>query len=277
MLKRSERLKKFFMISVIFLVCATSVLYCCNKSFIEPDFKIVSLSPAMTEILFALNAEDNIVGVTTFCNYPEQAKRIYKIGDFSNPSIERIVGLKPNLVIVNLPEQIRIKKQLEALQINVFVSSPKSLNDIYREIAEIGKMLKKKATAESLIRSMQMNIRLFESNEKKRVYIELSPRPIVTIGAHSFLNEMLEMIGGKNIFSDIAQDYPVVSQEEIIKRNPEIIILLHPEDIKDRLGWDKIAAIRNGKVYTDINQDHIMRPGPRLVKGFKALRSIIFE
>lgn len=277
MCKTPQRLRKICISLVILVTCIFLVICCCDKPSVKSGFKIVSLSPAMTEILFALGAGNSIVGVTTFCNHPEDAKKIYKIGDFSNPSIERIVGLKPDLVIVNLPEQMRIKKDLQKLQINVFVSSPKTLNDIYKEITEIGKITEKEHTADSLINYMQMNIKPAEHEEKKSVYIELSPRPIVTIGVNSFLNGLLEMAGGKNIFSDLKKDYPIVSQEEIIKRNPEIIILLHPKDIKKRVGWKKIAAIKNGKVYTNLNQDHLMRPGPRLVEGFKELRRIILE
>lgn len=275
--------KKLRWLRKIHISCAIFVIYTifsncyCDKPSVKPGFKIVSISPAMTEILFAVGAGNDIVGVTTFCNYPEEAKGIYKIGDFSNPSIERIVGLKPDLVIVNLPEQMRIKKQLEKLGITIFVSSPKSLNDIYKEIADIGRIVKKERVADSLIHYMKMNIEPSEHKRKKSVYIELSPRPLVTIGAHSFLNEMLEMAGGKNIFSDLNKDYPVVSQEEIIKRNPEIIILLHPGNITDRLAWKKIAAIKKDKVYTNLNQDHILRPGPRLVEGFKKLQRIIRE
>lgn len=275
--------KKLRWLRKIHISCAIFVIYTifsncyCDKPSVKPGFKIVSISPAMTEILFAVGAGNDIVGVTTFCNYPEAAKKIYKIGDFSNPSIERIVGLKPDIVIVNLPEQMRIKKQLEKLGVTIFVSSPKSLNDIYKEIADIGKIVKKERVADSLIHYMKMNIGPSEHKRKKSVYIELSPRPLVTIGAHSFLNEMLEMAGGKNIFSDLNKDYPVISQEEVIKRNPEIIILLHPGNITDRLAWKKIAAIKKDKVYTNLNQDHILRPGPRLVEGFKELQRIIRE
>lgn len=253
----------------------TSILCHCGTSSTESGLRIVSLSPAMTEILFALNARDNVVGVTTFCDYPAQARDIYKVGDFSHPSMERIVGLKPDLVIVNLPEQMRIKRQLDKLQIKVFVSSPLSLNDIYTEIFEIGKIVNRESAAESLISTMKMTMRPSGGDKKKRVYIELSQRPIVTIGAQTFLNELLEMAGGVNIFSDLKKDYPVVSQEEIIKRNPEIIIVLHPDNIKERLGWEAIEAVKNKKISRDINQDYLMRPGPRLVEGFKALKKII--
>ncbi len=260
---------------MILCVAWTSLLCHCGTSSTESGLRIVSLSPAMTEILFALNARESLVGVTTFCDYPEQTKEIYKVGDFSNPSMERIVGLKPDLVIVNLPEQMRIKRQLDKLQIKVFVSSPLSLDDIYSEIVEIGKIANKESAAESLISVMKMTLRPSGGDKKKRVYIELSPRPIVTIGAQTFLNELLEMAGGVNIFSDLNKDYPVVSQEEIIKRNPEIIILLYSDDIKKRLGWEAIEAVKNKKICTDINQDYLMRPGPRLVEGFEVLRVII--
>ena len=276
MKKSVERLQIVCRNLLIFFVSSISILYHCNNPSTESNFRVVSLSPAMTEILFALNAQENLVGVTTFCDYPERAKEIYKVGDFSNPSMERIVGLKPDLVIVNLPEQMRIKKQLDKLQIKVFVSSPLSLDDMYREIAAIGKIMEKKSAAESVISTMKMTIRPSgDIDKKKRVYIELSSRPIITIGAQTFLNELLDMAGGVNIFSDLNKDYPVVSQEEIIKRNPEIIILLHPEDINERLGWKELEAVKNKKIYRDINQDHLMRPGPRLIEGFKVLREII--
>ncbi len=272
-----ERLQNKYINFLVLVVSIASILCSCDRPPAVSGFKIVSLSPAMTEILFALNAQNLIVGVTTFCDYPEQAKNIYKVGDFSHPSLERIVGLKPDLVIVNLPEQMRIKKQLEELQIKVFVSSPKSLDDIYREIAEIGTIVKKESVAESLISAMKKHLRPSEGGKPKRVYIELSPRPIVTIGGQTFLNEMLEMVGGTNIFSDMKKDYPVVSQEEIIKRNPEIIILLHPHGIEDRVGWMNIEAIEHRKIYRDFDRDCLMRPGPRLIEGFEALRTTIGE
>lgn len=231
----------------------------------------------MTENIFALGAAQDLVGVTTFCDYPEEAKNIYKIGDFSNPSLERIVSLKPDLVIVNLPEQTRIKKELEKLDINIFISSPRTLDDIYSEIIEIGRIVKKQQAADSLVNYMKMHISIVDRSNKKRVYIELSPRPLVTIGAPSFLNELLEIAGAENIFADLGKDYPVVPQEEVIKRNPDVIIVLHPENIRDRLGWRTITAITNNKVYTTLNQDHLMRPGPRLIIGFEQLKRIMDE
>jgi iron complex transport system substrate-binding protein len=261
----------------IALLSAIFLLTYCNNVQKTKGLRIVSLSPAMTEILFALGAKNNIVGVTTFCDYPEEAKTIYKVGDFSHPSVERIVGLKPNLVVVNLPEQMKIKQNLEKLKINIFISSPKSLEDICNEIIEIGKILNKENLADSLVSYMKSNIKNIKVKRKKRMYIELSPRPIVTVGSKTFLNELIAMAGAENIFSDLDKEYPVVSQEEVIKRNPEIIIILHPEEIEDRIGWSKIEAIKKRRVIKELNQDYLLRYGPRLVEGFKALRKVIDE
>jgi len=246
----------------------------CKNPSNEPDFKIVSLSPAMTEIIFALGAEKNLVGVTTYCDYPDSAKKIYKVGDFSNPSLERILNLKPNLVVVNLPEQNRIKNQLEKFGIKTFTTSPERLEDIYKEILNLGSILNREKQADSLVNYMKVNINP-RPWSKKKVYVEICTRPLITIGAESYLNELIEMAGGENVFSDLNKDYPVINQEQVIIRNPEIIIVLHPEEITNRIGWQNISAIKNKRVYKDMNQDWLMRPGPRLVLGFKEIERIL--
>lgn len=262
---------KFFRRDLLVLLFILSLA--CHESITQPDFRIVSLSPAMTEVLFALNAQSYLVGVTTYCDYPPEAKKINKVGDFSNPSLERIISQKPNLVILNLPEQRRIKEALEKLGIKTFVSSPQSMNDIYTEIIHLGRIIKREREADSIVEFMKANIKPINRN-KKRVYIELSPNPLITIGANSFLNELIAMAGGENIFADLRRDYPVISQEQVIKRNPEIIIILHPGEINERIGWDGVSAIKNKRVYTELNQDWLLRPGPRLVLGFNELKKI---
>jgi iron complex transport system substrate-binding protein len=239
--------------------------------------RIVSLSPAMTEILYALGAEASLVGVTTLCDYPAHARNKPKVGDFSNPSLERIVGKQPTLVIVHLPEQRRIKDQLEKLDIEVFASRTQKLADIYAEIEKIGVMLDRTQQAESLVLVMRNRLKPVSPAARKRVYVELSPRPLITIGAKSFLNELIELAGAQNIFTDIDKDYPIVQQEEVIRRNPEIILVLHPEIVQNRPGWEKIDALKYDRVYADIDQDLLMRPGPRLVDGYDAIKEIVGE
>jgi iron complex transport system substrate-binding protein len=255
---------------------ALFVLISCTKPAVQSGYRIVSLSPAMTEVVFALGAGDQLAGVTTYCDYPAQALTKYKVGDFSNPSLERIVALQPSLVIVNLPEQNRIKRSLEDMSIPVFVSSPSSLEDIYREIESLGVLVGRKAQADSICAAMNAVIQAKNPGvSRKKVYIELSPRPLVTVGKRSFLNKMIALAGGTNIFSDLDKDYPVVSQEEIVRRDPDIVIVLHPEKIDNRLGWSKITAVANGTIFTGLDPDILLRPGPRLVLGFVELRKII--
>ncbi len=257
----------------IFLLIA-QLLLSCKDSISEGEFRIVSLSPAMTEVIFSLNAQDCLVGVTTYCDYPEEAKRIAKVGDFSHPSLERIISKRPSLVILNLPEQRRIKEELEKLKVKTFVSSPQSMDDIYNEIISLGRIIKREKEADSIVEFMKSNLKPTNRN-RKRVYVELSPNPLITIGANSFLNELIEMAGGENIFADLEKDYPVVTQEEVIKRNPEIVIILHPGEITQRIGWEGVSAMKNKRIYKELNQDWLLRPGPRLVLGFNELKRII--
>ena len=261
-------------ISFILLSFILAANFCARESKSD-GYRIVSLSPAMTEILFSLGAEHKIVGVTTFCNYPEQAKNIPKVGDFSHPSLERIVALKPDLVIVNLPEQMRIKRELDKLNLETFVSTHNSLSDIYLEILTLGAMLGQKDEADSVVRYMKTNLERIAPEHRRKVYVEISPKPIITIGAQTFLNDLIDRAGGTNIFADLEKDYPVVGQETVIMRNPDVIVVLHPEDITGRTGWHKVNAIKNDKVYKNIDPDLLMRPGPRLVKGFRKLVQII--
>jgi iron complex transport system substrate-binding protein len=229
----------------------------------------------MTEILFRLGAGNKIVGITTFCDFPQETKNITKVGDFSNPSIERIVALKPDLVIVNLPEQGRIKRALDKLNIKTFVSSPASLSEIYDELSALGCEIQMQDAADSLISYMKRNLIPVTPAERKKVYIEISPRPLVTVGSATFLNDLIHDAGGINIFADLDKDYPIVTQESVIARNPDIIIVLHPEGTTGRTGWHNINAIRNGQVYEGLDPDHLMRPGPRLILGFRKLSEII--
>jgi len=277
MSKEPQSSSKIWMKFLPLMLSVLTMVLTCGKDILSPEFRIVSLSPAMTEILFAIGAEKNLVGVTTFCDYPAEAKELYKVGDFSNPSMERIIGLKPDLVVVNIPEQKRIKNQLDQLRIKTFVSSPRTIEDIYREITAIAALVKKEKKADSLIAYMKKNLKPIKIKERKRVYVELSSRPLVTIGASTFLNELIEMAGGYNIFQDLTRDYPVVTQEQVIKRNPEIIIVLHPDGIGERLGWAEIPAVKNQRIYSGLEQDCLMRPGPRLVQGLKELKRIILE
>lgn len=246
----------------------------CQKPAARAGRRIISLSPGMTEVLFAIGGQDRLVGVTSYCDYPPATRALPRVGDFSHPSLERIIRLQPDLVIVNLPEQQRIKQDLEKMNIPVFVSAPESLNGIYQEIVELGRRIGRLAAAESLVAQMRKQIQPVPGL-RRTVYLELSPRPLITVGRNSFVSEIVACAGGQNIFADLDRSYPVIPQEEVIRRNPAVIIVLHPQSIIDRIGWSTIDAVRNHRIYSHLNPDLLLRPGPRLVQGFEALKQIL--
>ena len=255
---------------VIFLL-----LFCSSPQKGGKIERVVSLAPNITEIIYALGKENLLVGTTIWDDYPEVVKKKPKVGDFSNPSFERILKLKPDLVFATLPEQRIIIDRLKGLGVKVFVSQPKKLEDIFREIGEIALVLGAKERGDSLVKSLKEKISLVSKtppSHRYRVYAELSVNPLISVGGNSFLGEVISIAGGENIFKDITQEYPMVSSEEVIKRDPEVIVILHPTgEIRERLGWENISAVRNERVYSDIDEDILLRPGPRIVKGIEEL------
>jgi len=238
--------------------------------------RVVSLVPSITEIIFALGREDYLKGNTIYCDYPAAAKRIYKVGDFSNPSLEKIVGLKPEIVFATMPEQKITIERLEELDIKVFISQPKTITDLLREIRAIGKVLGVKSRGDSLANTLENELNQIKPKlTGALIYLEISSTPLMTVGNGSFITDLINRAGGKNIFDDLIQEYPVIDQEQVIKRNPKIIFILHPltkrQEVKKRIGWEKIKAVQNDRIYDDINPDLLFRPGPRIIEGIRTL------
>lgn len=241
---------------------------------------MISLVPSVTEIVYALGAQDKLVGIVTPCDYPPGIDKPI-VGNFSSVSLERIIALKPDIVFVTGIEQRRLWKELRRAGLNIAVIAPDNLDSVYESIKEIGTVLEKKRAADSLISYMKEQIGKLQKGlpkKTRRVYIEISQNPLVSCGKNSFINEMISLAGGKNIMDDISQPYPIVNAEEIIRRNPEVIIIAHEGGIdpRKRLGWRKIVAVKNNQIYKDIDPNILMRPGPRIVDGIKALKECIY-
>lgn len=248
----------------------------CTQNFQKIPKRIVCLVPSVTEIIFALGREDYLEGNTIYCDYPAAAKSIDKVGDFSNPSLEKIVGLKPEIVFATMPEQKIIIERLKELGIKVFISQPKTIDGLLKEIKVISKVLGVEPKGDSLVSAMEKDMNQIKSRlTKVPVYLEISSTPLMTVGSGSFINEAVTRAGGKNIFDDFIQEYPVIDQEKVIKRNPEIIFILHPmtkkQEVKERIGWGNIKAVQDNHIYDDINPDLIFRSGPRIIQGIQAL------
>ena len=244
--------------------------------------RVVSLVPSVTETIFALCAEDHLLAVTTYCTYPEEARSLPKVGNLTSPSYERIVEIEPDIVYVTLPLQRKIYDDLTRLGIFCVDVSPESFDEILLSIGEIAVHLGKSGAGDTLVSELR------EASEREMgaridppvsVYMELSDRPLYTAGGRSFIDEILEAAGARNVFREIDQGYFVTSTEDVLNRAPEIIVVLHEAEdgVENRLGWSEIPAVRNGRIVKGLDFDLLSRPGPRFVRALQTLREAMNE
>lgn len=247
--------------------------------------RIVSLAPSATEILFALGAGDRIVAVDDFSDYPAEAKALKHIGGFRT-SPETVVSYTPDLILAlssgNLPAQ------LDALAQPLFIFDPNDLEGVYRNILSVGKMVDRDTQAQALVADMRGRIdavgqKAATAKTKPRVLHEVdstNPAQLFVAGPNNFIDSMIRIAGGVNVAADAAVKYPKLSPEQVVARDPEVIVLADakfgatPEQVRSRPGWSAIAAVKANAVYP-IDDDLVSRPGPRLVQGFEAYIRLI--
>ncbi len=247
--------------------------------------RIISLAPSNTEILFSLGLNKEIIGVTDFCNYPEEAKKKERIGGFTTPNLEKIYSLKPDFVFGIRGNPIDIFTNLKKLKIKALGFDPKTLDELFDLIIKIGKVVDKREEAKRLVNSLMLKrdkIREEAKRFKKRkVYIEIWNNPYITVGKNTYLNEMIKEVGGINIAENAPGDWPIISQEYIINENPEVIIIAYMgqsiDEVIKRPGWENIDAVKNRRVYIFENEDLIFRLGPRIVDGMEELFKLIHK
>jgi iron complex transport system substrate-binding protein len=273
--------------------------------------RIVSLSPSNTEILFAVGAGDKVVGITDYCNYPTELEtrirtdEITKVGGYWNPSIETIVSLNPDLVLVSTAQctiktnncktncnrrcelTTKVAKKLKSLGLNVLTLSPHSIDDILSNILLVGKATGNSAQATDFVGMMKQRIDLIITksvSNKPRVYFEVWNDPYISVNSGTWIGNLISLAGGINIFGEAVSEWPIIQSEDIIQRNPDIVVFpVIPgvarfwgsfEAVKNRPGWKKVSAVRNGSLY-EVSRDCISRPGPRLVESLELLAEII--
>ncbi|MCX5697837.1 MAG: cobalamin-binding protein [Candidatus Omnitrophica bacterium] len=250
--------------------------------------RYISLAPATTEILFALGLDNEIVGVSSYCDYPQAAKSKDKVGNFSQPNIEKIISLKPDIIFATGLEQAGPVSQLRQLGLKVYVSDPSNMKELFNSIKDIGRLSAKEKEADALIIRMQsvidalaLKVNLIPSRKRPRVFVEIWHDPLITAGKSSFIDELITLAGGNNVASCVTKSYVYFSSEDVIRRNPECIILTYMGkgslgNIKSRLGWGKISAVKNNRIYNDIDPDILLRPGPRLAEGLLELHKRLY-
>ncbi len=242
----------------------------------KPILRVVSLAPSLTESIFAVGAGDKLVGVTTYCNYPEAAKSKEKVGDTQTPNIERIVALKPDIVFVSTASQLEaFMRTLDQQGIAVYVMDAKSLEDVFEDLRTLGGLLGTEGHAGELVTGLEERTRRISSKEPRRVFIQISNEPLFTIGKDSFLTELVAKAGGESVTKDVPSGYPKLSKETASAMDPDVIILSDSEDNREpNAVFKNSKAAKNGRVYR-INADIISRPGPRLVDALEQIAEFL--
>lgn len=250
-----------------------------------PKF-IVSLSPAATEILFAIGAGSQVAAVSDYTDYPESAVNLPKVGGFDGKTIsmEKILSFKPEFVYLTNGMHNFLIEQLNAYEIPYYLSTTESIDDVKQEILTVGKQTGHTSQAQSVVNTMNIKLAEYETLSHNRAkkfetYYEVWNSPYITAGNKSFINDVIIKAGGENLFGDLSESYPIVSEESIIARNPKVILLsassgLSVESVANRSGWKEISAVKNGKIYI-IDDNLFTRPGPRIADCVETLYHLL--
>jgi len=271
------------------VVCGLWTVFFVLAGFCSCNAGYVSLAPSTTEILFALGLEERISGVSSYCNYPPRAAEKTRVGDFSHPNLEVILALKPEYIFCTGLEQAPTVARLKALGFRVYCADPSGVEELLKTIREIGAITKKDKRALEIIAEIRAGIaeasektKLIPEDKRVKVFLEIWHDPLMTAGKGSFVDELIKIAGGINIAHGVRRPYCNFSAEQVAAMDPDCIILAYMDErnavgmMGTRFGWENIKAVRNGKVFNDLNPDLILRPGPRVAEGVRELQKRMY-
>ena len=248
--------------------------------------RVVSLSPSITEILFAIGLGDKVVGVTEHCDYPEAARAKPKVGGYFTTSLEDIVAKDPDLILTDGYDPVM--QQLEGLGIPMLVLQPEDIDGIFKDIDLVGKVMNKEEEAARLVDSLQQRLdKVAEikasATSSPTVFYEIDatdPTKPWTTGPGSFADILISLAGGSNIVTE-SGSWLQLSLEKLLSANPDIIILgdypyVTPKQVEERSGvWQDLTAVNLGKVYAVSDPSLTSRPGPRIIDGLEEIARMI--
>jgi iron complex transport system substrate-binding protein len=246
--------------------------------------KIVSLAPSHTEILFSLGLGDRIVGVTSFCDYPEEAKTKEDMGSFKDINLEKIIELEPDLVIQYGQGEEESNSRLKEAGITILSYEPENIEQVIELINTLGKVTDTASEAEKVTKDMidrrDSIVKKVQGAEKVKVFYEIWHDPLMAAGPGSFMDELMTLAGGDNIAKDAEGEYPQFDIEQLIERDPEVYMSSNDmeektiESIKSRPGYENISAIKNDRVYL-LEPNIVSRPGPRIIDALEIVAKSI--
>ncbi|MEA4913644.1 MAG: ABC transporter substrate-binding protein [Christensenella sp.] len=256
-----------------------------------PATRVVALSAADCEVLYAVGAGDLLVGRGEYCDYPAEVLNAPAVQSGMETNIEQIIALAPQVLLMSAMSQTEDQvKQLEAAGIQCVVSDAKDINGVYQAITLIGAITGRDAEAMSVVEKMESTLSELSVHaselEGKSVYFEVSPLQygLWTAGNGTFMDEIATMLGLKNIFADTT-GWAEISEEQVIEANPDVIVTVAMyfgegqtpvEEILSRAGWQDITAVKNGDIL-NLQNNELSRPGPRIAEGAQALFDFVKE
>lgn len=249
--------------------------------------RIVALAPSITEIVFALDQGERLKGATRFSNYPAQAQNLPKVGTYVHLDLEKIVSLKPDLCIAIKDGNPReVATRLESLGIPVYAVDPRGLETVMGTLLELGDLLNASQKARALVRQMRARIagvkeKVARVSQRPGVFFQIGISPIVSVGANTFIHELITTAGGVNLAAGAENAYPRFSKEAVIALKPEVLIITsmaRGQDFERIKGqwrqWKRIPAVKHQRVHV-VDSDLFDRPSPRLVNGLALLARLI--
>ena len=250
----------------------------------EPQ-RVISLSPANTETLFALGADEKIVGRTDYCTYPEEAAEVDSIGSYTSPNTELIISLSPDVIFASDYIDDAVREQVENAGAKVIVFTANDLESVEQDILTAGQVLNQNQEAADLVNGMESDMEeiqgiLAAKTEAKSAFIDLGD--YYSAGPGSLLGSVLDDIGVENVVADTGEAWPQVSVEKIIESDPDVYISLFtaPEELKQVAGLSSLDCIQNDQIiyYDGLSPeaDLIQRASPRLVEGMRLLAEQIY-
>lgn len=249
----------------------------------EPE-KLVSLAPSSTEILFALGLGDKVIGRTEYCDYPAEAQSVEVVGGFSNPNVELIISLEPDVVFAQGSVKDETKAMLEDLGIKVIIFNPANIDNVIKNIETVAKVANVEDNAKELVDSMQAKreeiLSKIEGKKSKRVFVDIGG--FVSTGQGSFLDSMLTELNSVNIAADVQGQWPTLTLETIVDKDPQVYITLYTplEELKAIEGLKGVDAFVNDRLATypwgTEENSIVQRPGPRVVDGLELYAKAIY-
>ena len=254
-----------------------------------PAERVVALTAADCEILYALGAGDLLVGRGEYCDYPAEVLDVPSVQSGYETNIEQIIALEPQVLLMSTMAQTEEQvQQLEAAGVHVVVSDAQDIEGTYTAINMIGTLTGKQAEAASIVESMQKTFDAIKANAgdgTKSVYFEVSPLQygLWTAGSGTFMDEIANMMGLANCFADVT-GWGEISEEQVLERNPDYIVTISmyygegptpEEEILSRTGWENVTAVKDGKIL-NLQNNELSRPGPRLADGAQAMYDFVY-